>query len=66
MAETVIKLTVADHGREQARKGANFLERAAVLEHGGLFLTKANGEHVMAEMPASLLRTLQRVFGNCR
>jgi hypothetical protein len=52
MAETVTRLKVEEIDREQAKKGASFLERASVLEHGGLFLTKADGERVMTEMPA--------------
>jgi len=33
-----------------------------VLERGGLYLTKADGEKVMAEMPASLLRAMQSLL----
>jgi excisionase family DNA binding protein len=62
MAETVTRLKVEEIDREQAKKGASFLERASVLEHGGLFLTKADGERVMAEMPASLLRAMQNLL----
>jgi excisionase family DNA binding protein len=62
MAETVTRLKVEEIDREQARKGASFLERASVLEHGGLFLTKADGGKVMTEMPASLLRAMQSVL----
>ena len=62
MAETMTKLKVEEIDREQARKGASFLGRASVLEHGGLFLTKADGERVMAEMPASLLRAMQSLL----
>ena len=59
MAETVTKLKVGEIDREQARRGASFLERAAVLEHGGLYLTKADGEKVIAEMPIALLRAVR-------
>jgi excisionase family DNA binding protein len=62
MAETVTKLKVEEIDREQARKGASFLERAAVLEHGGLYLTKADGEKVMAELPIALLRAMQNIL----
>jgi excisionase family DNA binding protein len=62
MAETVTKLKVEELDREQARKGASFLKRASALEHGGLFLTEADGEKVMAEMPASLLRAMQSLL----
>jgi hypothetical protein len=47
----VTRLQVEEIDREQAKKGASFLERASVLGHGGLFLTKADGERVMTEMP---------------
>lgn len=62
MAETVTKLKVEEIDREQAKKGASFLERASVLEHGGLYLTKADGEKVMAEMPIALLRAMQNIL----
>ena len=62
VTDAVMKLKVDEPDREQARKGANFLERASMLEHGGLYLTKADGERVMAEMPASLLRAMQSLL----
>jgi excisionase family DNA binding protein len=62
MIDAVTRLKVEEPDREEARKGASFLERAAVLEHAGLFLTKADGERVMAEMPASLLRAMQSLL----
>ena len=62
MTDAVTKLKVEELDREQAKKGANFLDRASVLEHGGLFLTKANGERVLAEMPVSLLRAMQSLL----
>lgn len=62
MTEAVTKLKVEETDRDLAKKGASFLERASVLEHGGLFLTKADGEQVMAEMPASLLRAMQSLL----
>jgi len=62
MTDTVTKLKVEETDREQARRGASLLERASVLEHGGLFLTKANGEKVTVEMPDSLLRVMRSVL----
>jgi excisionase family DNA binding protein len=56
------RLQIEESDREQARKGASLLERATVLDHGGLFLTKADGEKVIAEMPASLLRAMQSLL----
>jgi excisionase family DNA binding protein len=53
---------VAENDREQAKRGASLLEKAALLEHGGLFLTKANGERVFTEMPVSLLRIIQNML----
>lgn len=62
MTGALTKLKVDESDREQARKGASLLERASVLDHGGVFLTKADGEKVMAEMPASLLRAMQSLL----
>ena len=63
MTDAVMKLKVEEPDREQARKGASFLERASVLEHGGCNgKMKADGERVMAEMPASLLRAMQSLL----
>jgi excisionase family DNA binding protein len=62
MTDTVTKLKVEETDREQARRGASLLERASVLEHGGLFLTKADGEKVTVEMPDSLLRVMRSVL----
>ncbi|WP_213775770.1 hypothetical protein [Bradyrhizobium sp. dw_78] len=62
MDDAVTKFKVEAAEREQAKQGASFLERASMLPHGGLFLTKANGERVLAEMPASLLRAMQSVL----
>jgi hypothetical protein len=39
-----MKLKVEEPDRVQARKGASLLERASVREHGGLYLTKADGD----------------------
>jgi excisionase family DNA binding protein len=58
MGEAVTKVRVDDRDREEAKKGASLLGRAEILAHGGLFLTDANGKHVLAEMPASLLRAV--------
>jgi excisionase family DNA binding protein len=61
VTDGLTKLKVDESDREQAKKGASLLERAS-LEHGGLFLTKADGERVMTEMPASLLRAMQSLL----
>ena len=62
MAEALTRLKIESTDREEARKGANFLDGAAMLEHGGLFVTKANGERLTAEMPASLLRAMKSIL----
>src|SRR5579871_2237584 len=62
MVETLTRVKVEDIEREEAKKGASFLERASTLSHGGLFLVKANGEKVLAEMPASLLIAVKDVL----
>jgi excisionase family DNA binding protein len=59
---TVMKLKIGEPDREQARKGASFLEQASVLEPSGLYLTKPDGERVVAELPVSLLRAMQSLL----
>ena len=59
MVEALMRLKVQDAEREEARKGVSFLERASTLSHGGLFLTKADGENVLVEMPVSLLAAMK-------
>jgi excisionase family DNA binding protein len=62
MIETLTKLKVEDADLKQVKEGIDFLERAATLAHGGLFLTTAGGENLFAELPASVLRLVQRVM----
>jgi excisionase family DNA binding protein len=62
MVEALTRLKVKDADREEARKGASFLERASTLSHGGLFLTNADGEKVLAEMPVSLLAAMKNIL----
>jgi excisionase family DNA binding protein len=58
MADPVV-LSIDNIDREHAKTGASFLGRASALQHSGLFLTKADGEKVMAEMPPSILLAMQ-------
>lgn len=62
MAEAMTRLKVEAIEREEARKGANFLERAIALEHAGLFLTSANGKKVTVEMPPTLMLVLKTLL----
>ncbi len=62
MVEALTRLKVLDAEREEAKKAASFLERASLLGHSGLFLTQANGEQVLAEMPASLLAAMKNIL----
>lgn len=62
MAEPMTKHKIGEPERKLARRGAQFLERAPELSHGGLFLTEADGEPVLVEMPASVLRALQNLL----
>jgi excisionase family DNA binding protein len=62
MTDTVTKLKVEDSDLKRVKDGIAFLERAATLAHGGLFLTTPSGENLFAEMPASVLRLMQRVM----
>jgi excisionase family DNA binding protein len=62
MAEALTRLKIERTDREEARKGANFLDRAATQGHGGLFVIEANGALLTAEMPASLLRAMKSIL----
>jgi excisionase family DNA binding protein len=62
MAEGMTRLKIETTDREEARKGASFLDRAAAQEHGGLFVIKANGAQLTAEMPASVLRAVKSIL----
>ena len=62
MVDALTRLKVKDADREEARKGVSFLERASVSAHGGLFLMKADGERILAEMPASLLAAMRDIL----
>ena len=62
MVEALTRFKVHDTEREEAKKAASFLERASELSHGGLFLTKADGEKVLAEMPVSLLTAMKNIL----
>jgi excisionase family DNA binding protein len=59
MAEALKRLKIKSTDREEARKGANFLDRAVTQGRGGLFVISANGTQITAEMPASLLRAMK-------
>lgn len=59
MAEALVRLRFQDTEIEEARKGSSFLECASAAAHGGLFLTKPDGENVLMEMPASLLAAMK-------
>jgi len=65
MSDMLTEIKVADEGREDAQKGADFLKRATSLRRarGGLFLTKPDGKTVAVELPAVLLRAVQSVLG---
>lgn len=64
MVGMVTKFKVGQPDREQAKKGANFLARAAMLANGGLFFTKQNGERVTTELPSSVLTALQALLSS--
>ncbi|MCP3392027.1 helix-turn-helix domain-containing protein [Bradyrhizobium sp. CCGB12] len=62
MAEDLTRLKIESSERDEARKGAKFLDRAAMLENAGLFVTQADGEIVAAEMPPSLLHAMKSIL----
>ena len=62
MTETVTKLKVDDADIKRVQEGVAFLERATTLANGALFLTTASGENIFAELPAPVLRLMQKVM----
>jgi excisionase family DNA binding protein len=62
VTDSMTRLKVGETEREEARKAADFLERASVLEHSGLFLTQANGDRLTSEMPPVLLRAMKSIL----
>ncbi|MFB6451395.1 helix-turn-helix domain-containing protein [Bradyrhizobium tunisiense] len=62
MAEYLTRLKIESSDQDEARKGANLLDHAATLEHGGVFVTQTDGEIVAAEMPPSLLRAMKSIL----
>ena len=62
MSDTMTRLKVGETEREEARKAADFLERAAMIEHSGLFLTQADGERLTSEMSPVLLRAMKSML----
>lgn len=62
MTEAMTRLIAAKAERDEARKAAELLERAAGLGHGGLSLVQANGEKLDADLPPSLLRAMKTIL----
>ena len=62
MVDALTRLKVKDTEREEARRGVSFLEHASVSARGELFLTKADGERISAEFPASLLAAMKDIL----
>jgi excisionase family DNA binding protein len=62
MVSVITKLAIAEPERREAKKAANFLEGAALLEHAGLFLVNSDGEKVTVELTAPVLNALRAVL----
>jgi excisionase family DNA binding protein len=62
VAAAVTELKVTESGREDARKSASLLARAALRMPAGLFLKKATGEPVTLELSGELLTLLQTIL----
>ena len=62
MTSVVTKLKIDEPDRQEARKGANFLEQAASLDHAGLFFVRSSGEKATVELPPQVLEALRAVL----
>lgn len=60
MADAMTRFTAAKADRDEARKAAELLERAAGLGHGALALLQANGEKL--DLPPSLLHAMRSML----
>jgi len=62
MPSVITELKVTDTDREDARKGANFLARAASRVPAGLFLKKLGGEPSILELSSEIIAVLQAML----
>jgi excisionase family DNA binding protein len=62
MVAAVTKVDVSDRHRETARKGANFLDRAAMTGRAGLFMAKPDGGSVELDLPSDVLSALRALL----
>jgi excisionase family DNA binding protein len=62
MVTAITKVEVSEPHRDEARKGADFLDRAAKTDRAGLFLSKPTGENVVFELPSDVLTALRALL----
>lgn len=62
MAEYLTRLKIESSDQDEARKGANLLDHAAMLGHGGVFVTQADGQILASGLPPSLLRAMRSIL----
>jgi excisionase family DNA binding protein len=62
MVAAVAKFAVSEHHREEARKGATFLDRAAMTHRAGLFMAKPGGGSVELDLPPEVLSALRALL----
>jgi excisionase family DNA binding protein len=58
----VTKFDVSQRHREEARKGATFLDRAAMTDRAGLFMAKPDGGSVELDLPPEVLSALRTLL----
>jgi excisionase family DNA binding protein len=64
MIAAIKQFDVLEPERKAARKGANFLDRAALTERAGLFMSKPGGRHVVLDLPSNVLSALRALLEN--
>jgi excisionase family DNA binding protein len=62
MVAAITKFDVSERDREEARKGAAFLDRAAVTHRAGLFITEPGGGSVELDLPPEVLSALRALL----
>jgi excisionase family DNA binding protein len=62
MVAAITKFDVSERHREEARKGATFLNRAAMTHRAGLFMAKPGGGSVELDLPPEVLSALRALL----
>jgi len=62
VAQALTRLNIKSSERNAAHKAADFLDRTAMLGHGGLFAITADGKTLTEELPRSLLAAMKGIL----